>query len=87
MALSALLPVYAVRSGLGAGGAAMMLTAFAGGAVLLQYPIGWLADRINRYGLLIGCASSGAVGAALLPSMVNIGGVTMWIGLARKMHQ
>lgn len=81
MALSSLLPVYGVRNGLSSGDAAMMLTAFAVGAVLLQYPIGWLADRINRYGLLIACAIGGGLGAALLPTMLTMGGAVLWVGL------
>ena len=79
--MSSLLPIYGVRNDLGEGDAAMMLTAFAGGAVLLQYPIGWLADRINRYGLLIACAVGGVCGVALLPAMVATGGLIMWVGL------
>ena len=81
MALSSLLPVYGVRNGLSDGDAAMMLTAFAAGAVLLQYPIGWLADRVNRYGLLITCGVGGGFGAAALPSLVGGGGLTLWLGL------
>ena len=81
MAIGALLPVYGVRTGLTDGEAAMMLTAAAVGALLFQFPLGWLIDKVNRYGVLIGCAIVGALGIALLPTMVSAGGVWLWVGL------
>jgi len=81
MAVGSLLPVYGVRSGLGEGEAAMMLSAAALGAIVLQLPIGWLLDRINRHAVVIACSIGGAVGVALLPIMVETGGPVMWLGL------
>jgi len=81
MSLGALLPVYGVRHGMNEGAAAAMLTACYVGALLFQLPIGWLADRVNRYLLLILLISATMVGALLLPAMVSLGPPLMWLGL------
>lgn len=81
MAYGALLPVYGVRSGLVEADAATLLTAAALGAVILQWPIGWLVDRFNRYAILIICASGGGIGVAMLPWLVAAGGIPMWLGM------
>ena len=81
MSMSALLPVYGVRSGLTEGAAAVMLTACYVGALLFQLPIGWLADRMNRYLLLILLMVCGLIGTLLLPGIVSLGRPLMWLGL------
>ncbi len=81
MSLGALLPVYGVRSGLTESSAAAMLTASYVGALLFQLPIGWLADRMNRYLLLILLIVGGLVGALLLPAIVSLDRPFMWLGL------
>jgi MFS family permease len=81
MSMGAMLPVYGVRSGLTDSGAAAMLTACYLGALAFQLPIGWLADRMNRYLLLILLILSGLVGALLLPGIVSLGVPLMWLGL------
>ena len=82
MSMAALLPVYGVRSGLSVPAAAVMLTAVALGALAFQLPIGWAADRMNRYLLLIIVAAAALVGALLLPLIVTLGGLALWLGLA-----
>ena len=64
---NSLLPVYGIRSGMNEAGAAIMLTVIGIGGVSLAYPMGWLADRFNRYGLLVFCGLCGLAGAVLLP--------------------
>ena len=63
-----LMPIYGVTMGYGTATAALMVTALALGNVVSQIPIGWLADRIERRRLLLGCALIGVAGAALLPA-------------------
>lgn len=82
MSMSALLPVFGVRSGLSEGSAAALLTAGYCGALLAQFPIGWCADRMNRYRLLIILLAIALIGACALPSIIAQGGVTMWLGVA-----
>jgi len=67
--------VYATQSGMGAvfgTGIGMTATQVAifvamlfAGALLLQYPIGWLSDRIDRRKLIFGAASLGAASCAM----------------------
>jgi len=58
----ALLPVYGVRLGLPEGQAATLLSAMALGQIVLQIPIGWLADRFGAYRMLKLCALAGLAG-------------------------
>jgi MFS family permease len=81
MSMGALLPVYGVRNGLSESAAAAMLTAGYAGALLFQLPIGWLADRMNRYLLLILLMICGLIGTLLLPGIVSLGRPLMWVGL------
>ncbi|MDD9799297.1 MAG: MFS transporter [Gammaproteobacteria bacterium] len=69
--LLALLSVYGVRHGLGVAAAAVMLTVFGTGAVLLQLPLGWLADVVERYRLMAACAATALVLAAALPFLIQ----------------
>jgi MFS family permease len=70
-ALFALLPVYGLHHGLDQGAAVVMLSVFIGGNMLLQIPIGWLADRGGRRSMLLACAALGLAGALLLPFAVG----------------
>ena len=63
----ALLPVWGVRIGLDPQRAAATLTAIYFGAIALQYPVGWLSDRVPRRLVLRLCAGAGLVGALLGP--------------------
>ncbi|MFO1058547.1 MAG: MFS transporter [Dongiaceae bacterium] len=70
-ALLSLLPVYVIDHGLGPRQAAALLAPLVVGNVLLQFPVGWLADRIDRRTVLAGCALAGCAGALLLPLVVE----------------
>jgi MFS family permease len=62
-----LLPVYGVRLGFDVTTAANMLTALVVGNVVLQLPIGWLADRFDRRVVLAALAAVTMAGLAVLP--------------------
>lgn len=81
MSMGAMLPVYGVRTGMSEAGAAAMLTACYVGALAFQLPIGWLADHMNRYLLLVLLMLAGLAGALLLPGIVSLGVPLMWLGL------
>jgi MFS family permease len=66
-ALYALLPVYGLHHGLDQRSAVLMLSVFTGGNVLLQIPIGWIADHTRRPAVLIVCILSSLAGALFLP--------------------
>jgi len=62
-----LLPLYAMRLGWREHSATFLLTVLLVGAILLQLPIGWLGDRMDRRRLLIMLAVISAIGAAVWP--------------------
>jgi MFS family permease len=62
-----LLPLYAMRLGWPEHSATLLLTVLLIGAILLQLPIGWLGDRVERRRLLIVLAAISAFGALLWP--------------------
>ncbi|WP_232631862.1 MFS transporter [Methylobacterium sp. Leaf118] len=64
----AILPLYGLRIGLDATGAAALVSAAALGNVLFQIPVGLLADRVDRRAVLLGASLLGALGAALIPT-------------------
>jgi MFS family permease len=70
-AATSFLPVFAVREGWVQADALLLITAFGLGNVLLQLPIGWLADKMDRIRLLGVCAALGCLGGLLLPVAAN----------------
>ena len=81
------LPVYAVGAGVSAETGALWLTAFVLGNVILQWPIGWMADHYDRRAVLAGCAAASAILVGLLPlvpaqSPAVIGVVLLWGGIS-----
>ncbi len=68
---TAILPLYGTELGLSGERAVILVSAIAAGNMLSQIPIGYLADRVNRRLLLIGCGAVGALGAALMPVVAS----------------
>jgi MFS family permease len=57
--------VFGTQIGLTADQIALFIAMLFGGALVLQYPIGWLSDRVDRRKLIFGAATLGAVFCAL----------------------
>jgi MFS family permease len=81
------LPVYAVGAGVSAQTGALWLSAFVIGNVILQWPIGWMADHFDRRAVLAGCTLASATLVALLPavsvqSLMIVGVIMLWGGLS-----
>lgn len=68
----ALLPVYGLQLGLDEATAVLQLTVATIGGVVLQLPIGWLADRFGRRHVLVGCAALKALTVAALPAAIDL---------------
>jgi MFS family permease len=71
MAVMALLPVWGVAEGFSQADAARLISVFAAGSLLMQWPIGWLADHWSRRGMLLGCSAVTGAGALLLPVLAG----------------
>ncbi len=70
-ALFSFLPIYGLWSGLTEEYAITLLTLFVVGNIVVQIPIGWLADRVNRRAVLIGCGVVAVIGPVLVPLMIG----------------
>ncbi len=66
-AVLTLFPLYGLRKGLDEATAANALGVLIAGNIVLQYPIGWLADHVPRRAVMVGCAALTALGSLLLP--------------------
>lgn len=81
------LPVYAVGAGVSPETGALWLSAFVIGNVILQWPIGWMADHADRRAVLAGCTLASALLVALLPSvpaqsLLIVGVIMLWGGIS-----
>jgi MFS family permease len=61
-----LLPLFGIHAGLVEGAALLLVTVFMAGNVILQLPIGLLADRYGRKFMLGICAATSCIGPLLL---------------------
>jgi MFS family permease len=66
-----LLPLYGLREALSERSALLLLTVFLAGNVVLQLPIGLLADRLGRRFMLGVCALTSGVGPLLLQACIH----------------
>lgn len=63
------LPVYGVKKGMATEVAALTLTVFIIGNTVLQFPIGWLADHLNKRAVLTACVLLTGITAGLIPAL------------------
>ena len=78
-ALFSLIPVYQVRAGHAEQLAVMTLSVFMAGNLILQYPLGWIADHTNRRYAAIATAAIIAGGAIAYPLMLPALGPAFWL--------
>lgn len=76
-AVMSLLPIYGLRHGATEATGSLMLTVLIVGNVLLQIPIGWLADRFSRRYLLSWLAFATVTGCILLVRWIE-GSTLIW---------
>lgn len=55
-AVLSMLPLYAIQHGWSEARAPLLVTAFLAGSIVLQYPIGWAADRLGRRQVMLACS-------------------------------
>lgn len=62
-----LLPLYAINLGWREADATSLIAILLLGAIVLQLPVGWLADRVNRQRLVVVLAAFSTLGALIWP--------------------
>ncbi|MEE8172690.1 MAG: MFS transporter, partial [Alphaproteobacteria bacterium] len=75
-----LIPIFGLHLGMDEQASVILLTVLVAGSILLQFPIGWLADRIDRTRVLEVCALAGTAAAVGLPLSLGADWA-MWICL------
>ena len=67
----AFFPLFGIHIGLGEARSLSLLTMFAVGGIVLQLPLGWLADHMNRHKLLLLCLVMTIAGFLTLSLVVS----------------
>jgi MFS family permease len=65
----ALLPIYLLAIGYTEDGTSWLMSSTMLGVILIQVPVAWLADRIGRQAVLLGCYTVAIGGLLVLPSV------------------
>jgi MFS family permease len=68
--------LYGIDAGLSEARSLSLLTTFALGGVVLQLPLGWLADHLHRMKMLLTCLLATIVGFVIVPEII----VRVWGG-------
>ena len=71
------LPIYAAGLGVEEVDAIRLLTVLAVGSMALQYPVGWLADRVSNYAIAAAMGAILLAGSAALPWALPIPAVSV----------
>lgn len=79
--LMALVPVYLLGSGFSEDGTGWLMGGVILGLIVSQLPIAWLADRLGRTAILLGCHAAALVGLACLPYCTSTAALAagMWL--------
>lgn len=75
-------PVYGIEVGLSADRIALFLAAFVVGGALVQFPIGWLADRFDRRHVLIAISVAATASCALTVMVSGLGTAAVFTAAA-----
>lgn len=65
------LPLYAMRVGWDEQSATLLLSVLLLGAIIMQLPIGWFGDRVDRRKLVIGLGIASTAGALVWPYVIG----------------
>lgn len=65
------LPIWGLRSGFGEAFAVTLLSIFVAGNIVLQFPLGWLADVLGYRPVMLGCGLACILGPLLALSVIG----------------
>lgn len=72
IAFFSFLPIWGLRNGLEESFAVTLLTVFVSGNIVLQYPLGWLGDRIGYRSAMVICGLVCIAAPALAPQLLSL---------------
>ncbi len=72
IAFFSFLPIWGLRNGLEEGFAVTLLSVFVAGNILMQYPLGWLADATGYRAVLLVCGLVCLAGPAVAPLLLEV---------------
>jgi len=70
-------PIFGISLGLGENFALGLMTIMGVGAMILVMPMSWLADHVDRMGMLAVCVALTVIGLLLMPELIRAG---WWAG-------
>jgi MFS family permease len=77
----ALLPIYLLATGLSEAAASYLMSGIMIGVIAFQVPVAWLADRLGRTNVLVGCYAVAALGLAVVPFCPGTVWLALWLFL------
>ncbi|MDW4550376.1 MFS transporter [Defluviimonas sp. D31] len=75
-------PIYGIEVGLSADKIALFLAAYVVGGALVQFPLGWLADKYDRRHVLIGLSVAATASCAVTVGLSGMGVASVYLGAA-----
>lgn len=75
-----LLPVYGLHLNMSEQASTLLVTLLIAGSIILQFPVGWLSDHMDRHRVLQICAVAGTSAALGFPFTIGVDWI-MWICL------
>lgn len=75
-------PLYGVEVGLSQDALAIFLAAYVIGGALVQFPMGWLADRFDRRHVLTGLSAAAVLACLLTVGLSGMGTLPVYLGAA-----
>jgi len=78
----ALLPIYLLAIGMTDGAVGWLMSGIMIGVIAFQVPVAWLADRLGRTRVLLGCYAVTAVSLLLMPFCAGSAWLAVWLFFA-----
>ncbi|MCU9847753.1 MFS transporter [Defluviimonas sp. WL0024] len=75
-------PIYGIEVGLSADKIALFLAAYVVGGAVVQFPLGWLADKYDRRHVLIGLSVAATASCAVTVGLSGMGVASVYLGAA-----
>src|SRR5690606_965491 len=75
-------PLYGVEVGLSADAIALFLAAYVVGGALMQFPMGWLADRFDRRHVLTGLSVAATLSCLATVGLSSMGTLPVYLAAA-----